>query len=138
MLTWLWTSPPSSRTRPRSDAYSPSSSSSSPPTVDATLSTRSRLPVARRNGVGMYTVTAMPVLLAETQVTFAGVRQYRHHELIPRQRRRHRAGGERRGAGRDAHQQPFFAGQPPRPRDGVLVAHGDDVVDDVTVQHAGN
>src|SRR5438132_8471486 len=59
MLTWWCTSPPSPRTSPLRPVKVPSSSSRSPPTVFADASRRSRLFVARRNGVGIYTVTAM-------------------------------------------------------------------------------
>src|SRR5207244_2275572 len=59
MLPWWCTSPPSPRTSPLRPVKVPSSSSRSPPTVFADASRRSRLFVARRNGVGIYTVTAM-------------------------------------------------------------------------------
>src|SRR5438093_6866061 len=59
MLTWWCTSPSSVRTSPLRPVYAPSSSSRSPPTVFADASRRSRLFVARRNGVGIYTVTAI-------------------------------------------------------------------------------
>src|SRR3989441_9114447 len=59
MLTWWCTSPPSPRTSPLRPVKVPSSSSRSPLTVFADASRRSRLFVARRNGVGIYTVTAM-------------------------------------------------------------------------------
>src|SRR5213083_2398096 len=59
MLTWWCTAPPSPRTSPLRPVKVPSSSSRSPLTVFADASRRSRLFVARRNGVGIYTVTAM-------------------------------------------------------------------------------
>src|SRR5947208_10554429 len=59
MLTWWCTAPPSPRTSRLRPVKVPSSSSRSPLTVFADASRRSRLFVARRNGVGIYTVTAM-------------------------------------------------------------------------------
>src|SRR2546426_1054796 len=45
----------------------------------AASSIRSRLLVARRNDVGMYTVTAMPALASRAQVALAGVGQHGDH-----------------------------------------------------------
>src|SRR2546430_16277996 len=104
MLTWRCTSPPSSRTRPLSEVYSPSSSSSRPPTVGAWACTRSRLLVARLNGVGMYTVTGISPSLPSTQaqIALAGVGQDREHELRGCQRGGDRAGrSEERRVGKE-------------------------------------
>src|SRR6266436_236046 len=140
MLTWRCTSPPSSRTRPLSEVYSPSSSSSRPPTVGASACTRSRLLVARRNGVGMYTVTGIDPSLPSTQaqITLTGVGQDREHELRRRQRGGDGAGREGGGTRGDPHEQALLASQAARPGDGVLVPHGNDLIDDVAVQHAGH
>src|SRR5712692_1867250 len=136
MFTWWWTAPPSARTSPRRPAYEPSSSSSSAPTVSAATCTRSLLFVTLRNGVGMYTVTAMRgLLLALAEVALAGVREHGDDELGRAQFCGHGARGEGGGAGRDADQQPLLAREPPRPRERVLVAHLDDPVDDGAIQH---
>src|SRR3990167_3436700 len=173
MLTWRCTSPPSPRTSPLSPGCARSSSSNSPPTVAAETSTRSRLLVARRNGVGMYTVTAMtvprffrsvsplasaeapprlarprpisPLASAEapprlalplTQVSLARVGQHGNDELVRLELRGDSARGKRGGAGRGSDQQPLLAREAPRPHQRVLVAHLDDPIDDVTVEHA--
>src|SRR5213080_4999916 len=109
MLTWWCTAPPSPRTSPLRPVKVPSSSSRSPLTVFADASRRSRLFVARRNGVGIYTVTAMlssarlalprstdsprgarrrgsaaaaRLALPLAQRPLAGVAQHGHHELL--------------------------------------------------------
>src|SRR3989338_9011139 len=191
MFTWRCTSPPSPRTSPLSPGCARSSSSNSPPTAAAETSTRSRLLVARRNGVGMYTVTAMtvprffrsvsplasaeapprlarprpisplasaeapprlarprpisPLASAEaptrlalplTQVSLARVGQHGDDELVRLELRGDSARGKRGGAGRGSDQQPLLAREAPRPHQRVLVAHLDDPIDDVTVEHA--
>src|SRR5213078_1515495 len=142
MLTWWCTAPPSSRTSPLRPAKVPSSSSRSSPTVFAEARRRSRLFVARRNGVGMYTVTAMlasaRLALPLAQVPLAGVWEHGHDELLGAEFRRDGAGGERCGTGGDAHQQPLLACEPSRPPDRVLVADHDDPIDDAPVQDAGH
>src|SRR5213079_1211991 len=107
----------------------------------ALASMRSRLPVARRNGVGMYTVTAIRRLLVDSsdaQVALAGVWKQRDHHLVRPEFTRDRARGEHRGPGRDAGEETFLAAQPSRPRGGVLVADLDDAVDDVAIQDSGH
>src|SRR5207249_7234395 len=142
MLTWWCTAPPSPRTSPLRPVKVPSSSSRSPLTVFADASRRSRLFVARRNGVGIYTVTAMlssaRLALPMAQIPLAGVGQHGHHELLGGELRGDGARSERRGAGGDAHEQALLAREPSRPRDRVFVADHDDPVDDTPVQDAGH
>src|SRR5574341_1263043 len=139
MLMWWCTRPLSSRTSPLRPACTRSSSSSRPPTSFATTSIRSLLFVALRNGVGMYTVTAMlpsPGLSTLTQVTLARIGKHGDDELRRLELRRDGARGKRRRARGDADEQPLLAREPPRPRDRVLVTHLDDPVDDVAVEDA--
>src|SRR5437764_11592856 len=101
--------------------------------------TRSRLPVARRNDVGMYTVTAaMPRLPSRAQIALARVGKDGDDELTRRHLRGHLTRREYGGAGRSADEQAFFPREPSRPREGVLVAHEEDPVDDRAVEDPGH
>src|SRR4051812_25500308 len=133
MATWAWTWPCSFRTSPLSPPYVRSRSSSTAPTSPAVDSTRSRCAVARRKGVGMYTVTMRGACRGagspEAEVALAGVGQDRHHRLRRRQLGRDLAGRPRGGARRDPGEEALLAAEPARPRGGVLVTHRDDAID---------
>src|SRR5262245_15709722 len=90
----------------------------------------------------MYTLTMgrsrTSVPSSETEVALPGVRQDGDHRLGGGQPGRHLARRPRRRARRDPRQDTFLPAEPARPCHGILVAHGDDAIDDVTVEHARN
>src|SRR2546427_2744057 len=96
--------------------YDLPSASSTSPTVLPSAFTYVWFPAKRRNGVGMYTITDIKfspavILCLHRQVSFAGVRQYRHYALAFAEPFRDSQRSDHVRPGRDADEQALLTAE---------------------------
>src|SRR3989304_1472002 len=139
MLICRWISPCSSRTRSRIPGYALSRASTRRTTVLPSASTVAWFRVRDRKGVGIYTLTPMNGLLSSllvryTEIPLARIGQDRHDDLPLLKVAGHFHRGKDVGPGRDADQEPLLPVQTSGHFERVLVAHGDDLIENLHVE----